>query len=124
VVTHKQKDNTQQNDMRRYLSELEMKVQLAAEDVEQQLFESSSLILSRVTSASSELARLRSDLLGIGESVDTLASQVTADERSCSVAASKLKQLDLVKRRVLDAASTLQVRYSKQLLTVQVAASL
>jgi Golgi complex component 7 (COG7) len=87
-----------------------MKVQLAAEDIEQQLFESSSMIVQRVTAASHDLARLRSDLLAISGSVDTLAAQVVEDERKCSVAAAPLTQLDSVKRRVQDAKSTLQVR--------------
>lgn len=89
-----------------------MKIQLAAEDVEQQLFESSSLIVQRVTAASSEIKGLQTDLAAVSEAVDTLSAQVVHDERSCSLAAAKLTQLDLVKGRVLDAKSTLQVRSS------------
>ena len=60
--------------------------------------------------ASSELSHLQVDLIAVSEAVDTLSTQVVHDERSCSVAAAKLTKLDLVKGRVLEAKSTLQVR--------------
>ena len=53
---------------------------------------------------------LQSDLLAVSGAVNTLSAQVVHDERSCSVAAAKLTKLDLVKGRVLEAKSTLQVR--------------
>ena len=86
-----------------------MKVQLAAEDIEHQLDESSSMILHRVNTASDDIGRLRTDLEAITESVEELSTQVVADERSCAKAAGPLAELDGVKQRVLAARSTLQV---------------
>ena len=86
-----------------------MKVQLAAEDIERQLLESSGAIVRRVSSASTDIEQLQVMLLSIGESVDALATQVSADERSSAQAAARLRQLDTVKTRVLGAKSTLQV---------------
>lgn len=93
----------------RYLQELEMKLQLAAEDAEQHLYDTSMLISSRVPGISSDIDRLRVSLAGMTDSVDALSAKVSTDERQCSAAAGRLKQLDLVKSRMLAARKTLQV---------------
>lgn len=95
---------------RRFLAELEVKVQLAAEDLQQGLYDNSTTLTSKVVLMSSELVRTREDVLALAATVGSLASQVAADERSCSVAASRLRKLDTVKQRVLGAKTTLEVR--------------
>lgn len=99
----------------RYLPELEMKVQLASEDAEQRLYEASMLIASRLGSVTSEIGRLRGNLAGMADSVDSLSVQVSADERQCSGAASRLQKLHAVKSRMLAAKTTLQVCISRAL---------
>lgn len=86
-----------------------MKLQLAAEDAEQHLYDTSMLISSRVPGISSDIGRLRVSLAGMTDSVDALSAKVSTDERQCSAAAGRLKQLDLVKSRMLAARKTLQV---------------
>jgi Golgi complex component 7 (COG7) len=93
----------------RYLQEMEMKLQLAAEDAEQHLYDTSMLISSRVPGFASEISRLRVSLAGMTDSVDALSAKVSTDERQCSAAAGRLKKLDLVKSRMLAARKTLQV---------------
>eukprot|EP00892_Ulva_mutabilis_P000146 jgi/Ulvmu1/10131/UM006_0085.1 len=92
----------------KYLPELEMKVQLASEDAEQRLYEASMLIASRLGSVTSEIVRLRGNLAGMADSVDSLSVQISADERQCSAAASRLQKLHIVKSRMLTAKKTLQ----------------
>lgn len=87
-----------------------MKLQLAAEDAEQHLYDTSMLISSRVPGIASDIGRLRVSLAGMTDSVDALSAKVSTDERQCSAAAGRLKQLDLVKSRMLAARKTLQVR--------------
>jgi hypothetical protein len=88
-----------------------MKLQLAAEDTEQHLYDTSMLISCRVPGIASDISRLRVSLAGITDTVDELSSQVSSDERQCSAAAATLKQLDLVKSRMLAARKTLQVTH-------------
>lgn len=92
-----------------------MKVQLASEDAEQRLYEASMLIASRLGSITSEIGRLRGNLAGMADTVDNLSVQVSADERQCSGAASRLQKLHTAKSRMLAAKKTLQARYSTAL---------
>jgi hypothetical protein len=86
-----------------------VKLQLAAEDLQQNFHESSTMLVHKVSTTSGELIRTRAEVLGVAADVDTLASRVAADERSCSTATARLQQLDSVKERVLAAKSTLEV---------------
>ena len=85
-------------------------MQLAAEDLQQSLYENSAMLTSKVALMSTELLRTREDVLALATTVGSLASQVAADERSCSAAASRLRKLDTVKQRVLGTKTTLEVQ--------------
>lgn len=86
-----------------------MKMQLIAEDVEVSLQASSADVVKQVTAANGELTRLHGDLLGIGDTVSVLATQVKHDERSCAQAVAGLWQLDSVKERMQASCTTIKV---------------
>jgi hypothetical protein len=86
-----------------------MKMQLAAEDVEQQMYEASVAITAKLAAVVSDISRLRQSLTSIEDSVDGLSTQVSSDERQCSAAASRLQQLHLIKGRVQATTRTFQV---------------
>jgi hypothetical protein len=93
----------------RYLPELEMKVQLAAEDVELQMHDISNLIISRTAVAAEEAGHMRAELATISDSVDDLSQRATGHERSYAADVARLQGLDSVKSRMLAAKSTLKV---------------
>lgn len=92
-----------------------MKVQLAAEDVEQQMHDLTSTIAARVAATAEEAGHMRAELAALDTLVDDLAQRASAHERRYTSDVFRLQGLDAVKGRVLAAKSTLKARVARDL---------
>lgn len=92
----------------KFLAELEMKLQLTAEEVETSLQESSMLAMRRIPYAIQETFRLQGDVQGMQDQVSVLLLQVHKDGAEASQSVSDIAQLDLVKFNMESACSTLK----------------
>eukprot|EP00197_Chlamydomonas_leiostraca_P010789 CAMPEP_0202876086 /NCGR_PEP_ID=MMETSP1391-20130828/28472_1 /ASSEMBLY_ACC=CAM_ASM_000867 /TAXON_ID=1034604 /ORGANISM="Chlamydomonas leiostraca, Strain SAG 11-49" /LENGTH=541 /DNA_ID=CAMNT_0049557873 /DNA_START=46 /DNA_END=1668 /DNA_ORIENTATION=+ len=92
----------------RFLAEMEMRLQLAAEEIEAGLQETSSQAMRRIPFAVQEIYRLQGDIQGMQDQVKLLAGQVSRDAGEAAESVSTIASLDHVKRNMESACSTLK----------------
>jgi hypothetical protein len=92
----------------KFLAELEMRLQLTAEEVESSLQDSSALAMRRIPFAIQEIFRLQGDVQGMQDLVRALLAQVGRDGADAAHSVVNIKELDRVKRNMEGACSTLQ----------------
>jgi hypothetical protein len=90
------------------LSELEMRLQLTAEDIESSLHDLSMQALRRIPYAVQEIYRLKGDVQGMQDRLGGLTSDISRDAQQAKGAVSGLVQLDRAKRNMEAACSTLR----------------
>ncbi|GBG80986.1 hypothetical protein CBR_g31542 [Chara braunii] len=92
----------------KYLSEIETKLQLLAEDIAAGLEETSSHALLRLPRAIREVHRLKDDALSLRGTVGGLLRRLEKAEGKSAQSVSRLAQIDGVKQRMATARDTLQ----------------
>lgn len=92
----------------KFLAELEMRLQLTAEEVEASLQDCSTQAMRRIPFAIQEIFRLQGDVQGMQDLVKTLLVQVGRDGAEASHSVATIKELDRVKRNMDGACNTLQ----------------
>lgn len=92
----------------KFLSELEMRLQLTAEDIESSLHDLSMQALRRIPYAVQEIYRLKGDVQGMQDRLGGLTSDIAKDAQQAKGAVSGLVQLDRAKRNMEAACSTLR----------------
>eukprot|EP00955_Chlamydomonas_euryale_P059025 357272-Chlamydomonas_euryale.AAC.3 len=94
--------------LERYLAEVEMRLQLTAEDIEAALHDLSVQAMRRIPFAVQEIYRLQGDVQGLQDQLGGLASGVKRDASDVTEAVANLQRLDNVKRNMDAACSTLK----------------
>ncbi|KAK9865012.1 hypothetical protein WJX84_005766 [Apatococcus fuscideae] len=94
--------------LERYLGELEMRLQLAAEDVEAGLTDRSQAALQLIPSAVHDVLRAQGDVVGLKAKVGVTLQQLDAARRLAAASVAGLAEIDAVKQRMEAAASTLK----------------
>ncbi|CAA0836703.1 conserved oligomeric Golgi complex component-related / COG complex component-related [Striga hermonthica] len=97
-----------QDPIDKHLVDLEMKLQMASEEIAASLEEHSSAALLRVPRASRDVLRLRDDALSLRSSVANILSFLKKAEGSSAESIATLAKVDTVKRRMEAAYETLQ----------------
>jgi hypothetical protein len=92
----------------KFLAELEMRLQLTAEEVESSLQDSSTQAMRRIPFAIQEIFRLQGDVQGMQDLVQTLLVQVGRDGADAATSVAGIRELDRVKRNMEGACNTLQ----------------
>ncbi len=92
----------------KFLAELEMRLQLTAEEIESSLQEHSQQALRRIPFAVQEIYRLQGDIQGMQDQVQALAQGVHSDAGAAMESVTSLAQLDRVKGNMESACSTLK----------------
>lgn len=94
--------------LEKFLAELEMRLQLTAEEIESTLMDNSAQAMRRIPFAIQEIYRLQGDIQGMQDQVKIIASQVKRDAAEAAQAVEPISQLDKVKRNMESACSTLK----------------
>mmetsp|Transcript_8936 Transcript_8936/g.19078 ORF Transcript_8936/g.19078 Transcript_8936/m.19078 type:complete len:778 (+) Transcript_8936:63-2396(+) len=94
--------------LEKYLAELEMRLQLTAEEIESTLQDHSTQALRRIPFAVQEIYRLQGDIQGMQDQVRVMATEVARGAAVASESVSKLSELDKVKNNMESACSTLK----------------
>ena len=92
----------------KYLAELEMRLQLSAEEIESGLQDHSSQAMRRIPFAVQEIYRLFGDVQGMQDQVKILAHQVQLDAAEAAQSVETIARLDCIKRNMEAACSTLR----------------
>jgi hypothetical protein len=92
----------------KFLAELEMRLQLTAEEIECNLQDHSQQALRRIPFAVQEIYRLQGDIQGMQDQVQALAQGVHLDATEAVESVASLAQLDKVKGNMESACSTLK----------------
>lgn len=93
----------------KYLSEVEMKLQLLAENIAAQLEEQSGSAILRVPRAIREIDRVRDDALSLRGTVGGILQKLEQVEGVSATSVAALSKVDAVKQRMEAAKDTLQV---------------
>nr|GLL28092.1 conserved oligomeric Golgi complex subunit 7 [Ipomoea trifida] len=97
-----------QDPLDKHLVDLEMKLQMASEEIAVSLEELSSSALHRVPRATRDVIRLRDDALSLRSSVSSILQKLRKAEGSSAESVATLAKVDTVKRRMEAAYETLQ----------------
>jgi hypothetical protein len=103
----------------KYLSEVEMKLQLLAENIAAQLEEQSSSAILRVPRAAREIDRVRDDALSLRGTVGGILQRLEQVEGVSATSVAALSRVDAVKQRMEAAKDTLQVSVDSIFNTVE-----
>jgi len=98
----------EEESLERFLSELEMKLQLTAEDVEAALETHSNRILQRIPTAVQEVQRVKSDVRALQSDTQRIYDQLDSSHRKAAASVAPLASLDFVKGRMEGACNTLR----------------
>ncbi len=99
---------TTEEPLERSLAELEMRLQLTAEEIESSLHDLSVQAMRRIPVAVQEIYRLLGEIQGMQDQLRGLATGVKRDASSAMESVANLEQLDKVKRNIESACSTLK----------------
>ena len=94
--------------LERSLAELEMRLQLASEEIESSLHDLSTQAMRRIPVAVQEIYRLLGEIQGMQDQMRGLSTSVKRDAASAMESVANLKELDRVKRNMDSAYSTLK----------------
>ncbi|CAM6118369.1 unnamed protein product [Calypogeia fissa] len=92
----------------RYLTDLEMKLQLMADSITADLDEQSSGALKRVPRASRDVERVRGDAIALRSTVSAILAKLKQAEGTSAESVAALARVDIVKQRMEAAHETLQ----------------
>lgn len=92
----------------KHLAEVEMRLQLTAEEIESSLHDLSVQAMRRIPFAVQEIYRLQGDIQGMQDQMGGLAASVKRDATAAMESVVDLQQLDRVKRNMESACSTLK----------------
>lgn len=106
--------------LERHLAEVEMRLQLTAEDIEASLHDLSVQAMRRIPFAVQEIYRLQGDVQGMQDQLGGLASGIKRDASDASETVVHLQRLDNVKRNMDAACNTLKEATELSGLLVQV----
>ncbi|MEW5297703.1 MAG: hypothetical protein WDW36_000890 [Sanguina aurantia] len=101
------RDRQSEEPLDKYLAELEMRLQLTAEEIESVLQDHSATALRRIPFAVQEVYRLQGDIQGMQDNVGMLSTSVSREAGAAAESVSTLSSLDQVKRNMQAAVSTL-----------------
>lgn len=90
------------------MSDLEMKVQMASEEIAASLEEQSAAALLRIPRATRDVVRLRDDALSLRHSISSILSNLKKAEGSSAESIKTLAKVDIVKQRMESAYEILQ----------------
>ncbi|KAG2435213.1 hypothetical protein HXX76_007296 [Chlamydomonas incerta] len=94
--------------LEKFLAELEMRLQLNAEDIEATLSDNSAQAMRRIPFAIQEIYRLQGDIQGMQDQVQVLAGGVQRDATDARVSVEHISQLHLVKANMENACNSLK----------------
>ena len=103
-----QQHREQQHDLEKFLAELEMRLQLAAEELDASLAETSAAALRRVPLARQEARRLKADAAVLAGAARAALPAAAANAAAASAAAAPVARLHAVKERMEAAGATLR----------------
>lgn len=98
----------QEEPLERFLAELEMKLQLTAEDVEAALESNSSRIMQRIPAAAQDVLRIKADVSALQGDTQGILEQLDGSQRQAAASVAPLAALDTVKGRMEGACNTLR----------------
>ncbi len=102
-------DNKPQDEpLEKYLAELEMRLQLSAEDIEATLGDTSAQAMRRIPFAIQEIYRLQGDIQGMQDQVQVMAQTVARDASEARSSVSHIAQLHRVKTNMESACNSLK----------------
>eukprot|EP00798_Chlamydomonas_sp_ICE-L_P024174 gene24174-9763_t len=104
---HQRPESASEEPLERFLAELEMRLQLSAEEIEASLQDSSLQAMRRIPFAVQEIYRLQGDIQGMQDQVSALATGVRTDASFASESVTSLAELDRVKINMESARNTL-----------------
>ncbi|PNW86446.1 hypothetical protein CHLRE_02g086700v5 [Chlamydomonas reinhardtii] len=94
--------------LEKFLAELEMRLQLNAEDIEATLSDNSAQAMRRIPFAIQEIYRLQGDIQGMQDQVQVLAGSVQRDATDARGSVEHISQLHLVKANMENACNSLK----------------
>mmetsp|Transcript_7638 Transcript_7638/g.19644 ORF Transcript_7638/g.19644 Transcript_7638/m.19644 type:complete len:657 (+) Transcript_7638:177-2147(+) len=94
--------------LERFLAELEMKLQLTAEDAEAALEANSRRVMQRIPAAAQEVARIQADVAALQSDTQGILEQLDTATRQAQSSVAPLAALDTVKGRMESACNTLK----------------
>ncbi|KAK3261243.1 hypothetical protein CYMTET_29841 [Cymbomonas tetramitiformis] len=97
-----------EDSMEKYLAELEMKLQLLAEDISMSLEDQSTQAMQRIPRAISEISRVKEDGTKLQSSVVSIVQTLSDSEKTSAKSVHLLSSVDVVKRRMESARDTLK----------------
>ncbi|GLI65717.1 hypothetical protein VaNZ11_009313 [Volvox africanus] len=94
--------------LEKFLAELEMRLQLSAEDIEATLSDSSAQAMRRIPFAIQEIYRLQGDIQGMQDQVQIMAQTVQRDAEEARASVSHIAELHRVKANMESACNSLK----------------
>ncbi|KAK9807441.1 hypothetical protein WJX73_007551 [Symbiochloris irregularis] len=102
------RDKPAEESMEKYLARLEMRLHLAAEDVEASIDSEGKRALSRIPIAVSEVAHVQGDVASLNGEIQRLLSQLAIASAAASESTSLLRDADLARSRMEEVCTTLK----------------